>query len=70
MLDVQQMHVKGSLERCIRLFNQCQYIPVSQVKIWHIYLRQVKPCDLTEFTPQPTAYASRLTTFIAMNMNS
>lgn len=41
MLDVQQMHVKGSLERCIRLLIQVNF-PVSPVKICHTYLREAK----------------------------
>ena len=40
MLDVQQMHVEGSLERCIRLLIHVN-LP-SQVKIWHTYLRKAK----------------------------
>ena len=39
MLDVQQMHVEGSLERCIRLLIHVN-LPVSQVKICHTYLRE------------------------------
>ncbi len=41
MLDVQQMHVEGSLERCIRLLIHVN-VPNSQVKIYHTYLRQAK----------------------------
>jgi len=41
MLDVQQMHVEGSLERCIRLLIHAN-IPVSHVRIYHPYLRQAK----------------------------
>jgi len=41
MLDVQQMHVNGSLERCIRLLIQVNF-PVSHVKICHTYLREAK----------------------------
>jgi chorismate mutase len=37
MLDVQQMYVEGSLERCIRLLVHA-YIPAS-TSIHHIYLR-------------------------------
>jgi chorismate mutase len=37
MLDVQQMHVKGSLERCVRFLVQA-YLPPSE-PIHHIYLR-------------------------------
>lgn len=39
MLDVQQMHVNGSLERCIRLLIHVN-LPVSQVNIYHTYLRE------------------------------
>lgn len=41
LLDVQQMHVEGSLKRCIRLllhFNT----PNPHIKIYHPYLRQAK----------------------------
>ncbi|MBD2096279.1 chorismate mutase [Trichocoleus sp. FACHB-591] len=41
LLDVQQMHVEGSLERCIRFlihFNT----PNPHVEIYHPYLRQAK----------------------------
>jgi chorismate mutase len=41
MLDVQQMHVEGSLERCIRLLIHVN-VPNPQVKIYHTYLRQAK----------------------------
>jgi chorismate mutase len=37
MLDVQQMHVKGSLERCVRFLVHA-YLPPSE-PIHHIYLR-------------------------------
>jgi len=37
MLDVQQMHVEGSLERCIRFLIHA-YLPTS-APIHHIYLR-------------------------------
>ncbi|ARV60986.1 chorismate mutase [Nostocales cyanobacterium HT-58-2] len=37
MLDVQQMHVDGSLERCIRLLIHA-YLPAS-APIYHTYLR-------------------------------
>lgn len=40
MLDVQQMHVEGSLERCIRFLIHA-YLPTS-VKIHHPYLRRAK----------------------------
>ncbi|MGI8501119.1 MAG: chorismate mutase [Hassallia sp.] len=37
MLDVQQMHVEGSLERCVRFLVHA-YLPPSE-PIHHIYLR-------------------------------
>lgn len=37
MLDVQQMHVQGSLERCVRFLVQA-YLPPSD-PIHHVYLR-------------------------------
>ncbi len=49
LLDVQQMHVEGGLERCIRVlihFNT----PNPQLEIIHIYLHQAKKLrpDLSE----------------------
>jgi len=41
LLDVQQMHVEGSLERCIRFLIHVN-MPVSHAKIYHPYLRQAK----------------------------
>nr|WP_322744456.1 MULTISPECIES: chorismate mutase [unclassified Coleofasciculus] len=41
LLDVQQMHVEGSLERCIRFLIHIN-TPVSQTQIYHPYLRQAK----------------------------
>ncbi len=38
LLDVQQMHVKGSLPRCIRLMIYT-YLPARQGKVSHAYLR-------------------------------
>ncbi len=38
MLDVQQMHVEGSLERCIRFLVHA-YLPTS-APIYHTYLRR------------------------------
>nr|WP_199331886.1 chorismate mutase [Anabaena lutea] len=38
MLDVQQMHVEGSLQRCVRFLIHA-YLPTS-APIHHIYLRQ------------------------------
>lgn len=41
LLDVQQMHVAGSLERCIRFLIHVQ-TPVGATQIHHPYLRQAK----------------------------
>ncbi len=41
LLDVQQMHVEGSLGRCIRFLIHVN-TPVSQVEIHHPYLREAK----------------------------
>ena len=41
LLDVQQMHVEGSLERCIRFLIHVN-TSVSQREIYHPYLRQAK----------------------------
>lgn len=41
LLDVQQMHVKGSLERCIRILIQIN-TPKPQIQIHHSYLRQAQ----------------------------
>lgn len=41
LLDVQQMHVEGSLERCIRFLIHVN-TPTSQGEIYHPYLRQAK----------------------------
>ena len=38
LLDVQQMHVEGSLPRCIRLMLHI-YLPVRQSEVGHTYLR-------------------------------
>lgn len=38
LLDVQQMHVEGSLPRCIRLMLYT-YMPVRQSEVKHAYLR-------------------------------
>lgn len=39
LLDVQQMHVTGSLPRCIRLMVHAQ-LPVLQAAVKHVYLRE------------------------------
>jgi chorismate mutase len=41
LLDVQQMHVEGSLERCIRFLIHVN-TPASQAEIYHPYLRGAK----------------------------
>ncbi|HEY9695284.1 MAG TPA: chorismate mutase [Oculatellaceae cyanobacterium] len=41
LLDVQQMHVEGGLERCIRFLIHIN-LPASQTQICHPYLRQAK----------------------------
>ncbi len=41
MLDVQQMHVEGSMERCIRLLIHAN-LPASNTQVYHTYLRQAK----------------------------
>lgn len=53
MLDVQQMHVEGSLERCIRLLIHIN-LPVSHVQICHTYLRQATTLRPDWSLPQPT----------------
>ena len=40
MLDVQQMHVEGSLERCIRFLIHV-HLP-EKTPVYHIYLRHAK----------------------------
>lgn len=41
LLDVQQMHVEGSLNYCIRCLLHIN-MPTSQAKIYHPYLRKAK----------------------------
>ncbi len=41
MLDVQQMHVEGSLQRCIRFLILIN-IPANHNKVWHTYLREAQ----------------------------
>lgn len=41
LLDVQHMHVEGSLPLCIRFLIHA-YLPVDQAQIYHPYLRQAK----------------------------
>lgn len=51
MLDVQQMHVEGSLQRCIRLLVHA-YLPAS-APIYHIYLRNAASLRPDWSLPQP-----------------
>ncbi|WP_460202111.1 chorismate mutase [Scytonema sp. NUACC21] len=51
MLDVQQMHVDGSLERCIRFLVHV-YLPAS-TPTQHIYLRHAKNLRPDWSLPQP-----------------
>jgi chorismate mutase len=41
LLDVQHMHVKGSLPRCIRVLIHTQ-VPVLHDEVCHIYLREAQ----------------------------
>ena len=41
LLDVQQMHVEGSLCKCIRFLIHA-YLPITHVKVQHPYLRGAK----------------------------
>jgi chorismate mutase len=52
MLDVQQMHVEGSLERCIR-FLILVNLPISHVEVCHPYLRGAKNLRPDWGSPQP-----------------
>ena len=52
MLDLQQMHVEGSLERCIRLLIHVNF-PVSHIQICHTYLRQAETLRPDWNLPQP-----------------
>lgn len=51
MLDVQQMHVDGSLERCIRFLVHA-YLPAS-TPIYHAYLRRAANLRPDWSIPQP-----------------
>jgi chorismate mutase len=54
LLDVQQMHVEGSLERCIRFLIHV-YLPTHQAAIHHPYLRQAQTLrpDLCQDSVEP-----------------
>jgi len=51
MLDVQQMHVEGSLQRCIRFLIHV-YLPAS-APIYHTYLRHAANLRPDWSLPQP-----------------
>ncbi|OUL21513.1 chorismate mutase [Nostoc sp. 106C] len=51
MLDVQQMHVEGSLQRCIRFLIHV-YLPTS-APIYHTYLRNAANLRPDWSLPQP-----------------
>ncbi len=53
MLDVQQMYVEGSLERCIRFLIHANF-PVSHNWVYHPYLRQAKNLRPDWSLPQST----------------
>lgn len=52
MLDVQQMHVENSLERCIRLLIHVN-LPASHSQIYHTYLREAESLRPDWSLPQP-----------------
>ncbi|ACK73691.1 chorismate mutase [Gloeothece citriformis PCC 7424] len=58
LLDVQQMHVEGSLERCIRVLIHVNS-PKPQAEMFHPYLRQAKNLrpdwSLTQLSSTPSA---------------
>lgn len=62
MLDVQHMHVEGSLERCIRVLIHIN-LPATQIYIWHPYLRQARALRSDWSSPQrvvqPGSFPSR-----------
>jgi len=53
LLDVQQMHVEGALERCIRFLIHVN-LPVSQLDVYHAYLREAKKLRPDWIGSQPT----------------
>ena len=56
LLDVQHMHVVGSLPRCIRVLIHTQ-VPVLHEQVAHVYLREAKGLrpDLENATVSATA---------------
>lgn len=57
LLDVQQMHVEGGLERCIRFLIHAN-LPASQLKIHHPYLRLAKALR-PDWSLSPVSLASQ-----------
>lgn len=57
MLDVQQMHVEGSLEFCIRCLIYAN-LPTDQIYICHPYLRQAKNLRPDWGSPQQIVQSS------------
>ncbi|MEB3359580.1 MAG: chorismate mutase [Synechococcales bacterium] len=51
LLDVQQMHVQGSLERCIRVLIHLN-VPEPLAPVHHTYLRQAKDLRPDWVVPQ------------------
>ncbi|PSF37078.1 chorismate mutase [Aphanothece hegewaldii CCALA 016] len=62
LLDVQQMHVEGSLERCIRILIHIN-TPKPQIEIYHPYLRKAKNLrpdwSLAQLTPPNSVQSHR-----------
>lgn len=56
MLDVQQMHVVGSLQRCIRLLILVN-IPTDRHKVCHTYLREAQNLRPDWNLSQPQLFA-------------
>lgn len=61
LLDVQQMHVEGSLERCIRFLIHIN-LPAHQTQIYHPYLRGAKNLRPDwNLTPVPYSHSEPVT---------
>ncbi|NEQ32199.1 MAG: chorismate mutase [Leptolyngbya sp. SIO4C5] len=56
LLDVQQMHVEGSLPRCIRFLIHA-YMPVLHTEIHHPYLRGAKTLR-PDWETSPASFSS------------
>lgn len=63
MLDVQHMHVEGSLNHCIRMLIHVN-LPATQIYIWHPYLGRAKTLRPDWSSPQrvvqPGSFQSNL----------